>query len=199
MNENGFYLIKNEFVDLINNTIGGSYNDSKQRPIYCCIKDNKLDGIYWAIPTSDLSHRSSKQISKYERFINLPNKDIRSCYYHIGHTNRPALFKISNVFPVTDKYIIREYISNNKPLVMKNKTDIATIRKKVLRILSYENQHINKLEQHITDIKNYLIDEMSQDLSQAPSSAPTAEPLLPNEIPSLDGQGFGGIGGMGGL
>lgn len=199
MYENGFYLIKNEFVDLINNTIGGSYNDSKQRPIYCCIKDNKLDGIYWAIPTSDLSHRSSKQISKYERFINLPNKDIRSCYYHIGLTNRPALFKISNVFPVTDKYIIREYISNNKPLVMKNKTDIATIRKKVLRILSYENQHINKLEQHITDIKNYLIDEMSQDLSQAPSSAPTAEPLLPNEIPNLDGQGFGGIGGMGGL
>ena len=47
-----------------------------------------------------------------------------------------------------------------------------------------------------------LLEDKSLEYSrqmQAPSSAPTAEPLLPNEIPSLDGQGFGGIGGMGGL
>ncbi len=38
--------------------------------------------------------------------------------------------------------------------------------------------------------------EYEMSLQQEPSSAPTAEPILPNELPELDGQGFGGIGGM---
>ena len=47
-----------------------------------------------------------------------------------------------------------------------------------------------------------LLEDKSLEYSrqmQAPSSDPTAEPLLPNEIPNLDGQSFGGIGGMSGL
>ena len=160
MDENGFYIIKDEFIDIINNKIGGKYNDKKQRPIYCCIKDKNIIGLYWAIPTSDLSHRSKKQIEKYKKYENLPKKDIRSCYYHVGYTNKPAIYKVSNSFPVTDEYIERVYESKGKPLVLKNKTEINLLRKKLLRILSYENLFPNRLEQHITDIKNYLKEKL---------------------------------------
>jgi hypothetical protein len=63
MTENGFYKIKPEFVDLINR-IGGKYLDKKSRPVFCCIKDKDIESLYWAIPTSDYSHRSPKQMIK---------------------------------------------------------------------------------------------------------------------------------------
>lgn len=87
MKENGFYLLKDEYVTTVNN-LGGKYLDTKERPIYCCIRDNQIDGLYWAIPTSDISHRSQSQMEKIEKYCSLPSKDIRSCYYHIGETNR---------------------------------------------------------------------------------------------------------------
>ena len=159
MIKNGFYLIKQEYIDLIDN-IGGKYSDNKQRPVYCCVKDKYINNLFWAIPTSDLSHRTQKQINRYNKYINLSNKDIRSAYYHIGYTNRPALYKISNCFPITDKYIEREYISQGKPLCLKNKQEIEAIESKLFRILSYEGRFPNKLEQHITDIKNHLVSEL---------------------------------------
>lgn len=73
MNENGFYLIKQDFFDLIKN-YDGNYSDSKQRPVYCCIKDKYTEGLYWAIPTSDISHRTQQQTDKYTKYINLPKK-----------------------------------------------------------------------------------------------------------------------------
>lgn len=180
MNENGFYLIKQEYIDLIK-SIGGKYSDNKQRPIFCCIKDKYIDNLYWAIPTSDISHRTQQQIDKYSKYINLPKSDIRSAYYHIGHTNKPALYKINNCFPITDKYIDREYISKGKPLCLKNKQEIETIQKKLLRILSYEGRFPNRLEQHITDIKNYLTSELQPNLNQA---------ILPSQLPDAGSFGF---------
>lgn len=180
MNENGFYLMKQDYIDLIKN-LGGKYSDNKQRPIFCCIKDKYIDNLYWAIPTSDISHRTQPQIDKYRKYINLPKSDIRSAYYHIGHTNKPALYKISNCFPITDKYIDREYISKGKPLYLKNKQEIETIQKKLLRILSYEGRFPNKLEQHITYIKNHLINELQPNLSQA---------ILPSQLLDAGGLGF---------
>lgn len=180
MNENGFYLIKQDYIDLIKN-LGGKYSDNKQRPIFCCIKDKYIDNLYWAIPTSDISHRTQQQIDKYRKYINLPKSDIRSAYYHIGHTNKPALYKISNCFPISDKYIDREYISKGKPLYLKNKQEIETIQKKLLRILSYEGRFPNRLEQHITDIKNYLSNELQPNLNQT---------ILPSQLPDSGGLGF---------
>lgn len=88
-------------------------------------------------------------------------------------TNKPALYRISNCFPITDKYIAKAYISQGNPLCLKNKQEIETIHKKLLRILSYEGRFPNRLEQHITDIKNYLINELQlQNI------------LLPNQIQS---------------
>lgn len=68
MVENGFYKIKPAFVELINH-IGGKYADQKERPVFCCVEDAKIKSLYWAIPTSDLSHRSSVQIEKIKNGV----------------------------------------------------------------------------------------------------------------------------------
>lgn len=174
-------MIKPDYIDLIRN-LGGKYSDNKQRPVYCCIKDKYIENLYWAIPTSDISHRTEQQMNKFNQYIQLPKTDIRSAYYHIGYTNKPALHKISNCFPITDKYIDRAYSSKGKPLCLKNKREIEAIQKKLLRILSYEGRFPNRLEQHITDIKNYLINEQQPHLSQT---------ILPSQIPPK--QSFGGF------
>lgn len=57
MIENGFYLIKPEFIELIK-SIGGLYQDNQDRPVFCCFKDRFVKELFWAIPTSDYNHRN---------------------------------------------------------------------------------------------------------------------------------------------
>ena len=161
MKESGFYKITQDYIDLIEK-LNGVYKDRKERPIYCCMQDIDNPQIYWAIPTSDITHKSSKTSDKIKIFCSLPQRDIRSCYYHIGTTNRPAIYKISNVLPLTVKYIDGEYTSQGKHLVLKDKNQIAEISRKLSRVLFDEQIHPNKYEQRITDIKNYLIEELKQ-------------------------------------
>ena len=61
---------------------------------------------------------------------------------------------------ITEKYISSEYISQGRHLVLKDKSLIEEISKKVARILQTEKRHPNKFEQHITSIYEYLVEEM---------------------------------------
>lgn len=87
-------------------------------------------------------------------------KGIGSCYYHIGYTNYPAVYCISSAFPIIEKYIDREYQINGRHLIIKNKQQIEIIRKKLKRILQFENQNTNKFEQKISLIRDELIKEI---------------------------------------
>lgn len=162
MIENAFYKISQKFIDLIRE-LGGTYKDAKERPIFCCFEDKYIRGLYWAIPTSDLSHRAPELMAKINAWLQLPNRDIRSSYYHIGHTNKPALYRISSCFPIIDKYIEGTYISQGKHLKLANKIEIGIIRTKLSRILLAENKNPNKFEQHISSIKEHLIKELYKD------------------------------------
>lgn len=90
-------------------------------------------------------------------------KDIRSCFYHIGKTDVTSIFFISDIVPITDKYIEREYLGKytGKPYIIKNKQLLSELQRKVKRILSWENANPNFYRQHITDIKEYLINELN--------------------------------------
>ena len=68
MVENGLYVIKQELLEVINK-LGGDCDiiNGNKRPVFCCLKDSKIEGLYWAIPTSDLSHRKDKQKEYYQR------------------------------------------------------------------------------------------------------------------------------------
>jgi hypothetical protein len=161
MVENGLYVIKHELLEIIDR-LGGDCDlkNGDKRPVFCCLKDNKIDGLYWAIPTSDLSHRKDEQKNHYSTYLSLPDNDLRSCYYHIAKTTKDALYKISSCYPITEKYIDHPYISNNVHVVMKKQDDISEIRRKFKRILSMEFRKPNYFPQHITDIKNYLLEEL---------------------------------------
>ncbi len=159
MLENGFYKVKNEYIELIHQA-GGIYKDNKERPIFCCIEDKYTKGLFWAIPTSDLSHRSPHQIEKIKNLCSLSDRDIRWAYYFIGHTNRPALYRISSCFPIIEKYIDAPYTSQGQHLVLSRKKDIEIIRKKLSRVLFAESKNPNKFEQCITKIKKKMQEEL---------------------------------------
>lgn len=161
MEEHSIYYGKNEFYDIIRN-LGGSWNDSKERPILCLIKLSENDNIYWAIPMGNLDHRNQQAKERIQKFLNYKESDIRSCYYHVGRTDVNSIFFISDIVPITEKYIERSYIGKytSKPYVIKNKKLLGELLRKAKRILSWENAKPNFYRQHITDIKNYLIAEI---------------------------------------
>ena len=161
MKPTGFYKISSEYISLVKQ-LGGKYRDNKERPIYCCIQDRDRPEIYWAIPTSDISHRTLEQLARIKQYCSFPDRDIRSCYYHIGHTNRPAIFKISNVLPVTEQYIEGEYTSQGLHLMLRDRRLIAEIERKLSRILFDEGRHPDKYEQHITSVYSFLADEITR-------------------------------------
>lgn len=158
MVEHGLYIIKSEMFDLIS-SLGGECDMRKgsSRPTYCCLKDNKIEGLYWAIPTSDISHRSPEQITKYKKFISLPKSDLRSCYYVIWKTTKPAIYKISSCFPVLESYVERPFTSYGQPVVMKRREKIMEIETKLKRILAFEANRPDYFPQKITTLKNHLL------------------------------------------
>ena len=158
MKQGFFYIIKDEFFDKFTDMgCKFKYNKNASRPTYCCFEDIKHKGLFWAIPTGSIDNKNLNRINTY---IAYDEKDIRSNYYHIGYTNRKAVFYISSAFPITDKYIQREYTANGIPLELKRQKMQDDIRKKLLRILTYENRFPNKLEPHITTIKAVLLEEI---------------------------------------
>lgn len=166
MIEHGMYFGKNEFYQIIRDN-GGSWNDSKERPIICLIKSIECDNLYWAIPVGNYEHRNEQAKKRIQKFMQYNKKDIRSCFYHIGNTNEKSIFFISDVVPITDKYIDREYLNQSKKIhIVKNKILLADLEYKLRRILTYEKNNPNFFRQHITDIKNYLINELNQNTSE---------------------------------
>jgi len=159
MKPTGFYKLTSDYFEVIKK-VGGVYRDSKERPTYCCIQDQKNPDVYWAIPTSNISHRPQEQLDRIKRLCALPDRDIRSCYYHLGHTNRPAIFRVSSVLPVADRYIEGEYTSQGAHLVLRDKKLIADIERKLSRILFDESRHPDKYEQRITSIYTFIANEV---------------------------------------
>lgn len=160
MVENGFYILDKSYRDLVK-LLNGEFEEQKSRPVFCCMQDKNIKGLYWLIPTSDLSHRTPEQIQKYLNYSQV--KDIRQAYYYVGHTTRPALFKISKVMPASDKYISHEYLMQGTHLIMQDKKQISEITQRLQRILAYEALHPNKLEQKITAVKEFICKEIQQE------------------------------------
>ncbi|HDK7314288.1 TPA: hypothetical protein PTV97_003427 [Clostridium botulinum] len=166
MEEKAMYFAKKDIYERIRKC-GGVWNDSKERPIICLIESNKVNGLYWAIPVGNWNHRDEKAKSRIEKYLSYPKRDIKSCFYHVGRTNLKSIFFISDVIPITEKYIERDYIGfDEKIVIIKNKKMIAELEYKLSRILSFEDNKNNYFRQHITDIKSYLIAELEHDITE---------------------------------
>ena len=162
MIERGLYYANTAFSEMIR-SLGGEWNDTKHRPIVCLIKSAENDSLYWAIPMGKLNHRDEEQKKRLDFFLNLPDRDIRSCYYHIGRTTTKSIFFVSDAIPITDKYIESVHTgADNKHFIIKNPNLIAELERKLKRILSVENSSKNHFRQHITDVKEHLLQELSE-------------------------------------
>lgn len=147
---------------------GGTWNDTKHRPIVCLIKSKEHEGLYWAIPMGKLNHRDATGQKRLNFYLNLPERDIRSCYYHIGRTSSQSIFFISDAIPITDKYIDEIHVGgNNQHYIIKNKKLISELERKLFRILSVENTKKNCFRQHITDVKRFLLQELESERESA--------------------------------
>ncbi len=160
MDEHGMYFGKNELYNIIR-SCGGTWNDSKKRPIICIMKSIECDGLYWAIPVGNYEHRDDKAKQRIQKYLNFDKKDIRSCFYHIGNTNEKSIFFISDVIPFTDSYIDREYLNKSGRIhIVKNKVLLSALKYKLGRILEFENRKPNYFRQNITSVKEYMIYEI---------------------------------------
>ena len=79
--ESRLYVVKRDILDIIT-SLGGDcdINSGDKRLVFCCVKDIKVEGLYWAIPTSDISHRAESQIEYYTMCMQCDDKELRSCY-----------------------------------------------------------------------------------------------------------------------
>ncbi len=161
MKENAIYFAKNDFYNIIKEN-GGEWNDTKKRPVVCLFQDKNNSGLYWAIPMGAWNHRSDAAKGRIESYINLPESNLASCYYHVGNTTQKSIFFISDAFPITEKYIEREYTGyTSEPYVIKNPNLISELHRKLNRILYFESSTPNYFRQHITDVKNALICDLN--------------------------------------
>ena len=109
-----------------------------------------------------LKHRDESQQERLNKYLSFPQADIRSCYYHIGRTTAKSIFFISDAIPITDKYIAEAHLGpDKKPFVIKNPRLISELERKLLRILSFENSNPNHFRQHISSIKQFLLNELN--------------------------------------
>ena len=162
MIERGLYYAAETFGEMIRQN-GGIWNDTKRRPIVCLVKSREHEKLYWAIPMGKLNHRDASQQERLRLYLNLPERDIRSCYYHIGRTTTRSIFFISDAIPITEKYIDTVHVGGDgKHFVIKNKKLIQELERKLFRILSYENARPNSYRQHITAVKRYLLSELAE-------------------------------------
>lgn len=108
-------------------------------------------------------HRTKEQQERIQMYLNFPENDIRSCYYHLGRTTAKSIFFISDAIPIIDKYIDEEHVgADKKHFIIKNSKLSSELERKLFRILSIENSKPNSFRQHITDVYNYLEIELNR-------------------------------------
>lgn len=130
MVQSGFYVIKDEFFEVMKDKYLKG-NKKESRPHYYCFKDSD-EGIYWVIPLSS-------RIDKYKKIIAQKERQGRPCdivYITKLDNGRESAFLIQDMFPITDKYIAREYMIGKNHLMLTTEKDINEINRRAKKILA---------------------------------------------------------------
>lgn len=129
MKKTGFYIIKdNFFTDMPDPYLKG--NKAGNRPHYYCFEDSDT-GIFWMIPLSS-------RIDKYKKIVENKEKAGKPCdIIHIVKLDdsRESAFLIQDMFPITEKYIEREYTIAGNHLMVTSEHVARTIEQKAKKVL----------------------------------------------------------------
>ena len=127
-------------------------NKGESRPHYYALADS--DGLFWMIPLSTKVEKYAGKIAETEK---LHGKN--SCFMYliapIHGKDRAVL--ICDMFPVSEKYILRPYTICGKPYVIQNENIRKAISTKAKRYLSMVKRGILKSPLNILEIKEALL------------------------------------------
>lgn len=150
----GLYIIKDEYFLKFPNP---KFMDNKgeSRPHYYAVRDN--DGLFWMIPISSKVDKFKAKIAEVEEKAGAGN-----CFLFAIATvsGRERAFVISEMFPVTEEYILRPYTVKGMPLVIRNEEIQKTMKTKALRFLKMVNKGYVKSPLNIMSIKKNLLREL---------------------------------------
>lgn len=145
----GLYSVKDQFF---NDFKSPYFSDNKfeNRPYFCSFQDKS--GVWWMIPLST-------QVAAYQQKIEKDEEKYRMClYYHIGKiAGHDRVFLIGNMFPVSEKYIKKEYTIAGAHYVVQNEALLREVQRRVKKYLSLVEHHKLKPYVDILGIKKKLI------------------------------------------
>ncbi|MEG2039240.1 MAG: hypothetical protein RRZ73_05890 [Oscillospiraceae bacterium] len=145
----GLYNVQDEYFETFKSDFLPD-NKQENRPYYVTYIDN--DNIIWLIPLSS-------QVESYKIKIEKNMKKHGKClFYHIGIVaGKERVFLIGNMFPVTDKYIKKEYTLIGKHYVVGNKSLIKELHSKATKYLRLVADGKLKPNVDILSIKQALL------------------------------------------
>jgi hypothetical protein len=129
MKKTGFYIIKDKFFDDMSDPYLKG-NKEGNRPHYYCMEDS-ITGIYWMIPLSS-------RIEKYKRIMEKKKQAGKPCdVLHIVKLDdsRESVFLIQDMFPITEKYIEREYTIAGNHLMLTSEHTVKEIEHKARKVM----------------------------------------------------------------
>lgn len=135
---NGLYNVKDAYFDEFKgyaSSSSGNFCDNKKekRPYFFAFKAS--NGIIWFIPLST-------QVGKYEDKIQRYEEKGKECiFYCTGMIGKEKnAFLIGDMFPITEKYIKKEYFKFGSHYIVQNEYMLKEIHKKASRYLSLVKQ-----------------------------------------------------------
>lgn len=156
--ENGFYIIDDQYFKDFEDPFL-KRNDAENRPHYYCFKEEGTS-MFWLIPLSF-------QVDKCKKEIEKKRQENKRCdyYYILKIAGRESAFLISDMFPITEKYIKREYTLSNIPVKLLDKHHISEIGKRAKRIynLIHRGIKLHDKQPDVLKIKAKLIADESRE------------------------------------
>jgi len=130
--KHGFYIIKDDFfTDFPDPCLKG--NKKEQRPHYYFKDDFE---IIWVIPATSKKDSIDKKIEEKKR----KNREYEDLFHYLEIGHKTGVLLIAEMFPITKKYIKREYTISRKPFKLLDKSKTSKIDKKAKRILALLKQ-----------------------------------------------------------
>ena len=157
MDSGHFYYINSKYFEKFNDSMlmtNKEVVNGKQhnRPCFYALEDNKT-GLYWLIPISS-------QVSKYRKYYNNKISKHHRCDTIVfgevlGHEKA---FLIQNMCPVTDEYIMNEYIDSaaNIPVRVDGSLEQELIEK-AKRILALQRKGYKFIFPDVLSIEKELL------------------------------------------
>lgn len=147
----GLYIISDQyFTDFPNDRY--MQNKGEARPHYYAIQDS--DGVYWMIPLSTRVEKYSKKIEDTER-THGKGSCFMYCIAPIHGQDRAIL--ICDMFPVSEKYILRPYTISGQAYIIRNESIRKAISTKAKRYLSMVKRGILKSPLNILETKSKIL------------------------------------------